>query len=263
MLAITTIVSFLAATSTVLASPFPQLTARDSSIDGPLHANSGNYTHCPHYVEIFDPWTMIGFEQESYQGEWYTLADTEPTEPPVCVCDRVTWTLDAGGKTFTDPFQSTCAGYPITVRQNGTTSTNPFFQGIRVEGSPDVPGALLGSKNQVLYVEKNKHWRSNPSIYRYQNAIVFSCGENYLDQPIFTSLQIFSRDPNTPKADVDRLIKKAHELVSFDDRRVMYRQPGNCVYPPTLLKCPAGCPAEKCVPGLEGVEGVPAPRCLA
>ncbi|KAJ3323321.1 hypothetical protein HDU76_013680 [Blyttiomyces sp. JEL0837] len=250
MIAITAIVSFLAATSSVLAKPFPEVAARDSSIDGPLHANSGNYTHCPQYLEIFDPWTVIGFEQESYQGEWFTLADTEPTEPAVCVCDRITWFLDEGAKTFTDPLSSVCGGQPILVRQNGTTSTNPFFEGIRVEGSPDVPGALLGSKNQVLYIDVNPNWRHDKTVYRYQNAIVFSCGENFLDQPIFTSLQIFSRDPKTPKSEIDRLIKKAHELVSFDDRRVMYRQQSTCTYPPTLLKCPEGCPADKCVGGL-------------
>ncbi|KAJ3326716.1 hypothetical protein HDU76_012708 [Blyttiomyces sp. JEL0837] len=264
MISIATLTLFLATSAFGSPVPAPQATdVINGPYDGPLHANSGNYSACPKYTDIWDPVAMYGFEQESYQGEWFTLADTEPTEPPVCVCDRITWTLDAGAKTFTDPLETVCGGQQIAIRQNGTT--NPFLQGLRVEGSPDVPGALLGSKNQVLYVDINSQWQSNKKTYRYQNAIVFSCGENYLGQPIFSSLQIFSRNPKTPQPEIDRLIKKAHSLVRFDDSKVMLRQQevNKCVYPATRLSCPVGCPVDKCFGGMVGVKGVPEPQCLA
>ncbi|KAJ3326717.1 hypothetical protein HDU76_012709 [Blyttiomyces sp. JEL0837] len=253
MIAITSLISLLSIVSLgVIATPVQNRAAATS------------YTACPNYKDIIDRPSVAGFKQESYQGEWYTLADTEPTEPSFCGCDKITWTLDAGDETFTDPLQAACFGYPFFLNQGGPTFRDPQYQGLRVEGSPDVPGAT-GAANGVLYVDENKGWQANKKIYRYQNAIVFSCGENYLGAPVFTSLQIFSRDPKTPRSEIDRLVAKAHELVLFNDSQLTYRQDAsyNCVYPTTRLSCPPGCAPEKCIGGMYGVRGVPEPQCRA
>jgi hypothetical protein len=39
-----------------------------------LDTNTGNYSACPSYSSIMDVPSMQGFEEQSYQGEWYILA---------------------------------------------------------------------------------------------------------------------------------------------------------------------------------------------
>ncbi|KAJ3328172.1 hypothetical protein HDU76_010460 [Blyttiomyces sp. JEL0837] len=260
MLTLTLAVTLLTAASSTLATPLSIL--RRSGTDGTLHANSGNYTSCPSYTSIWDPVAMAGFEQESYQGNWYPLADTEKTEPSSCHCDKFTWTINKDGKQFTEPLEASC-GFPLNLGLSGETYKDPNYQGLRTEGSPPLASWI---PNQVLYVESNPNWETNNTIYRYQYAIVFSCKENYLLQPVFTSLQIFSRTPYVADGEIQRLVAKAKTLVNFDVKALRYPQDASykCVYPTTTkLQCPAGCPAAKCVGGMVGVKGVPVPQCLA
>ncbi|KAJ3328171.1 hypothetical protein HDU76_010459 [Blyttiomyces sp. JEL0837] len=265
MFPLTTIISLITASAIVItATPIPG----GHSTDGFLHANSGNYTQCPKYTDIYDSVAMHGFEQESYQGNWYSIADTEKSEPYFCACDKFTWTINKNDpKHYTEALEGYCSiqstKFPLNLGLSGETYTNAFLQGSRTEGSPPLAAWI---PNQVLYIESNPNWQTNNSIYRYQYAIVFSCKENYLFQPVFTSLQIFARTKDVADGEIQRLVSKAKTLVNFDVKALRYPQDSahGCVYPNTTkLECPAGCPAEKCVGGMVGVKGVPVPRCLA
>lgn len=48
---------------------------------------------CPDYKSLMDK-SVDNFNPASYQGEWYTIAHNEPTEPPFLTCDRMTWLFD-------------------------------------------------------------------------------------------------------------------------------------------------------------------------
>ena len=59
-----------------------------------LSVIAAQLTKCPSYTSLYDQASLSGYQQAKYQGEWYQVADTEPTEPSNCRCDRMTWLYD-------------------------------------------------------------------------------------------------------------------------------------------------------------------------
>ncbi|KAJ3258979.1 hypothetical protein HK103_003120 [Boothiomyces macroporosus] len=220
-------------------------------------------TQCPSYESIYDADSLEGFQQVSYQGEWYVVAHNEPTEPRFCECDRMTWIIDPTGAKFNENIRAECkAGWatiPLNLGLSGTTATNSSLQGYRTEGSPPLAGYI---PNMVLYVDQDPEAQAKTG-YRYTSAIVYSCQEHYLFQNVFASLQIFSRDPNPGQDKINSLIQKAVDLgVNFDPTKMKIPRQTGCNRPESTT-CPAGfCPSgQKCTGGMVGVPGVPAATC--
>jgi hypothetical protein len=148
-------------------------------------------------------------------------------------------------------YQTQCfktGAFPTTIKITGETARNRSLPGLRTEGIPPLEPWI---PNQVIYIEEHPEWRQTASPmlsqtvtaskdehivrYRYSYAIVFSCMENYLWQPLFSVVQIFSRHADTPRAEINRLVAKAKQLVRFDETKLKYPQRPGCIgYPQTL-----------------------------
>jgi hypothetical protein len=193
---------------------------------------------CPLYQDIMDKKSLANFEEVKYQGEWYQVADTEPTEPSFCGCDRFTWLINPKKKNqFYAPFRSVCTvmgkALNITITMSGERAKDPMFQGLRSEGLPPL---IPFYPNMVLYVERDPQVRSMTG-YEYTMALVYTCGKTLPLLPAFQSIQLFSRVPNPGKDKIDAILAKGRSLgLKFDDKKMIRRrQGGSCIYPPSDL----------------------------
>ena len=68
-----TIAPIVLLASTASSAPHGNIPIKGVRPWGDYHPNSGNYTSCPSYESIQDAQSLEGFEEESFQGEWYGL----------------------------------------------------------------------------------------------------------------------------------------------------------------------------------------------
>ncbi|KAI8916294.1 hypothetical protein EDD86DRAFT_14261 [Gorgonomyces haynaldii] len=230
-------------------------------------------TKCPNYLDVYDKQALQGFNQLSYQGEWYAIAHNEPTEPKFCECDKTTWIIDPSGDTFTNTLSAHCypfkkVNFPFGLPQGGQVG-NASLPGLRTEGA-GASGkgflSLLASPipNMLLYVEQEPEIQQKTG-YQYTAAIVFSCKENHLFQKVFSSLQIYSRLPEPGQDKIQQLIKKALDLgIDFDPTQIKIpKQSADCPRK-TSTTCPTDfCPeGQVCGGGMVNVPGVPPAKCV-
>jgi hypothetical protein len=193
---------------------------------------------CPNYKDIMDARSLSEFNQTQYQGEWYMVADTEPSEPAFCHCDRFTWIFNIlKPKEFESKQQTTCtiAGkdLSITLPLSGLLAQDLDYPGLRSEGSPPIAKWI---PNMVLYIERDP-LVYNQTGYEYSAALVYSCKEKYLLREKFESIQVFSRIPALDDAKIDKLLQKAKDLGLVIDQKVVHRRQNgyNCEYPQSIL----------------------------
>ena len=142
---------------------------------------------CPDYTTLIDKSVTSAFNEEIYQGEWYNQYDTEPTEPSICYCDRMTWLINPDNTTFRE-FIDTIGGIvgPMKIDLKGHLAGNKTTQWLRTEGA-----AVIGEiPNGVISMLTSQDLPSNQNNYTYQAVLVYSCGENYLFQKVFESVQV-------------------------------------------------------------------------
>lgn len=143
--------------------------------------------HCPDYLSLVDSSVPLDFNEQFYQGEWYNQYDTEPTEPTICYCDRMTWLINSDNATFTEYIDThTDITGSMKIDLKGHLANNKTRQWLRTEGA-----AIIGEiPNGVISMKTRKQMPSELNKYRYQAVLVYSCGENYLFQKVFQSVQV-------------------------------------------------------------------------
>jgi len=208
--------------------------------------------HCPDYLSLIDSSVPSDFSEEFYQGEWYNQFDTEGTEPSICYCDRMTWLINSDNATFREYIDTyTDSIGPMKIDLKGHLATDKSKQWLRTEGA-----IIVGEiPNGVISMLTSKELPSSLNTYSYQAVLVYSCGENYLFQKVFQSVQvmnelnliilvifswkkqIFTRDPYPDQSIVENFKERAENLGIAQADWWHQRSRPNCTF--TASRLPA------------------------
>lgn len=179
---------------------------------------------CPRFEQISHQSVFHDFDYQRYSGIWYTFAQNDPTQPKgMCSCDRFEWELVAPGS-FRSRLDVMCTLYsptpiPFTVMHQGQTNATGHKASM-LEGCPWMGAKLI--PNHVIWIDSD-----------YTACIRYSCQENFLGVPVFSSLQIWTRAPVSPESDQGKaLLKQAHELVDFSDEYLDFGHHRDCKHLP-------------------------------
>ncbi len=196
---------------------------------------------CPSYTSLVDASVYEFYSDDLFQGEWFPIFHSEPTEPPSCHCDRMTWNITKKPTAFTkgkfeNYLEATCSvlgrDYPLRLPIWG--ELNATRRGERTEGYPPLAPLI---PNQVLFVETNTKIQQETG-YLLTAALVYSCQTHYLFQDVFESIQVLSRTPQRSlqwqKNMKDRISRLG--LVVKGNWKAARQDDQVCVYPPSRWK---------------------------
>mmetsp|Transcript_27437 Transcript_27437/g.55338 ORF Transcript_27437/g.55338 Transcript_27437/m.55338 type:complete len:235 (-) Transcript_27437:189-893(-) len=177
-------------------------------------------SQCPSYndlLQVDKSNTLDEVDYHRYQGVWYNFATNDPTQPKgMCRCDRFNWIYKEEDSSFTSLLDIKCQSLGVfRMKLEGKTNVTGT-PGFITEGSPSFGADSI--PGYILWVSDN-----------YDAAIRYFCAEQYLGTPVFSSLQIWTREPTKRNSNRGMaLLRKAHELVSFDDRYLDFAQHTGC-----------------------------------
>mmetsp|Transcript_24177 Transcript_24177/g.52144 ORF Transcript_24177/g.52144 Transcript_24177/m.52144 type:complete len:217 (-) Transcript_24177:7-657(-) len=164
---------------------------------------------CPSFESIAHESVLSNkFDYQKYNGVWFNFASNEPTQQKgSCHCDQFTWNLTKDGD-FMEKLETRCQlipGYslsPITAWLEGKTN-DTGHKASMLEGAPSMGADLI--PNHVVWVSED-----------YSACIRFSCQENYLGVPVFSSVQLWARTPLERESKRGKaLLRLAHQLLDF------------------------------------------------
>ena len=175
---------------------------------------------CPSHRDLLrvgDSNTLHEIDYHRYQGIWYNFATNDPTQPKgMCRCDRFNWRYNEEDSSFTSLLDIKCQSLgAFQMKLEGSTNITGT-PGFITEGSPAFGADLI--PGYIMWVSDN-----------YDASIRYFCTENYLGTPVFSSLQIWTREPIQRDSMRGRdVLEKAHQLISFDDRYLDFAQHDDC-----------------------------------
>ena len=180
---------------------------------------------CPSHAEILQSAsdissTMYDVDFERYQGEWLSFATNDPTIPNggICLCDRFAWTYNQRERTFQSRLNIKCSHLgTFEMDLHGQTNVTGI-PGTISEGSPAFGADYI--PGYILWVDEY-----------YNSTIRYFCKEDYLGVPVFSSLQIWTREPIHPNSDEGRkLLDIAHMVlpIPFDEEYMEFADHSDC-----------------------------------
>eukprot|EP00567_Pseudictyota_dubia_P011137 CAMPEP_0197433460 /NCGR_PEP_ID=MMETSP1175-20131217/1355_1 /TAXON_ID=1003142 /ORGANISM="Triceratium dubium, Strain CCMP147" /LENGTH=250 /DNA_ID=CAMNT_0042961861 /DNA_START=49 /DNA_END=801 /DNA_ORIENTATION=+ len=155
---------------------------------------------------------------DRYSGLWYSFATNDPTQPPsgFCSCDRFLWSREKSDGAFISELNIFCNPFGAAYMKLEGVMNVTGYPGMMREGAPESGASLI--PGYVLWVDDD-----------YSATIRYFCAHDYLGVDVFSSMQIWTRAP--VEADSHRgieLVKKAHELLHFDNAYLQFTDHGNC-----------------------------------
>lgn len=225
-----TVASFLCLLAPLIRSMRP-IVARELLLKYSIRLNKYEYRvdlplQCPSHADILRSAaevsdTMYSVDFGRYQGEWLSFATNDPTIPNggICLCDRFAWTYNERERSFQSKLNIKCSQLgTFQMDLHGHTNVTGI-PGTISEGSPAFGADYI--PGYVLWVDDEY----------YNSTIRYFCTEDYLGVPVFSSLQIWSREPIKRNSDEGRrLLDAAHRVlpIPFDEKYLEFADHSDC-----------------------------------
>ena len=223
------VASFLSLLAPLIRSVRPIL-ARELLLKYSIRLNKYEYrvdlpSQCPSHADLLQSAaevsrTIYDIDFERYQGEWLSFATNDPTIPNggICLCDRFAWTYNKKERSFESTLDIKCSHLgtfqmDLHGETNVTGIPGTIYEGSSSFGAAFIPG-------YVLWVDE-----------KYDSTIRYFCKEDYLGVPVFSSLQIWTREPIERNSDEGRrLLDTAHRVlpIVFDENYLEFADHSDC-----------------------------------